>query len=129
MTTLLQQIEEMRVQVNELSNGEQKLLEGLNEALTRADHQLLHEVRQVMVEHDRRRGMILKELQALALSIGSFPGRREPIATLAPTPADPSSFLSSHAEDQFNGRGEWRHAAGDIQDELDFQLNGRAAKH
>ena len=77
MTTLLQQIEEMRVQVNELAGGEQKLLHALGDALTRADHQLLHDVRNVTAEHERRRRMVLKELQALALSIGSFPDQGE----------------------------------------------------
>ena len=78
MTTLLQQIEEMRVQVNELAGGEQKLLHALGDALTCADHQLLHDVRNVTAEHERRRRMVLKELQALALSIGSFPIRASP---------------------------------------------------
>ena len=127
MTTLLQQIEEMRVQVNELAGGEQKLLHALGDALTRADHQLLHDVRNVTAEHERRRRMVLKELQALALSIGSFPDQGEPIAALEQAPRSLSSVASSYAED--HGGGDWRQAASNVQDELGFQLNGRGSTH
>ena len=129
MTTLLQQIEEMRVQVNELAGGEQKLLQGLSDALTRADHQLLHDVRNVAAEHERRRRTILKELQALALSIGSFADQREPIMALEEAPSVQSSLMSSHLEDQIAAAGDWRQAASNVQDERDFQLNGRASTH
>ncbi len=128
MTTLLQQIEEMRVQVNELAGGEQKLLHELSDALTRADHQLLHDVRNVAAEHERRRRMILKELQALALSIGSFPDECEPVMALEEASAQPS-LMSSHLEDQIAAAGDWRQAAGNAQDELEFQLNRRASTH
>jgi hypothetical protein len=129
MTTLLQQIEEMRVQVNELAGGEQKLLHSLSDALTRADHQLLHDVRNVAAEHERRRTMILKELQALALSIGSFPVRRDSVMALEEAPSDQPSLRSSHLEDRVAAAGDWRRAASNVQDELDFQLNGRGSTH
>ena len=129
MTTLLQQIEEMRIQVNELASGEQKLLNALGDALTRADHKLLHDVRNVTVEHERRRGMILKELQTLALCIGAFPDQREPIAALEEAPRNISSFANSYTEEPIVGRGDWRQAANNIQDELEFQLNGRVPAH
>lgn len=130
MTTLLQQIEEMRVQVNELASGEQKLLNALGDALTRADHKLLQDVRNVTTEHEMRRSMILHELQTLALSIGAFPDQREPVAALEETPRNLSSFpASSYTEEQIVGRGDWRQAANNIQDELDFHLNGRVPAH
>ncbi len=129
MTTLLQQIEEMRVQVNELAGGEQKLLHALGDALTRADHQLLHDVRNVTAEHERRRRMVLKELQALALSIGSFPDQGESIAALEQAPRSLSSVATSYAEDQIVCGGDWRQAASNVQDALDFQLNRRASTH
>lgn len=129
MTTLLQQIEEMRVQVNELASGEQHLVNALGDALNRADHKLLHDVRNVTAEHEIRRGMILKELQTLAMSIGAFPEQKEPIAALEEAPRNLSAFATSHIEDQIVGRGDWRQAANNIQDELEFQLNGRVPAH
>lgn len=126
MTTLLQQIEEMRIQVNELASGEQRLLNALGDALTRADHKLLHDVRTVTAEHEARRGMILKELQTLAMRIGAFPEQREPVAALEEAPRDLSPFATTR-ENQIVGRGDWRQAANNIHDELDYQLNGRAA--
>ena len=119
----------MRVQVNELAGGEQKLLHSLSDALTCADHQLLHDVRNVTAEHERRRRMILKELQALALSIGSFPDQGESIAALEQAPRSLSSVASSYAEDQIVVGGDWRQAVSNVQDELDFQLNRRVATH
>ena len=127
MTTLQQQIEEMRVQVNELASGEQRLLNALGDALNRADHKLLHDVRNVTAEHEIRRGMILKELQGLALRIGAFPEQHEPVA-LEEAPRNLSAY-SQHAGEQIVGRGDWRQAANNIQDELDFHLNGRVPAH
>lgn len=129
MTTLLQQIEEMRVQVNELASGEQRLLNALGDALTRADHKLLHDVRNVTAEHEIRRGMILKELQTLASRVGLFPEQHEPMAALEEAPRNISPFATSHIEDQIVGRGDWRQAANNIHDELEFQLNGRVPAH
>ena len=128
MTTLLQQIEEMRIQVNELASSEHRLLNALGDALTRADHKLLHDVRNVTAEHEIRRGMILKELQALALRIGVFPEQREPMAALEEAPRNLAAF-DCPGEEQIVGRGDWRQAANNIQDELDFHLNGHAPAH
>jgi hypothetical protein len=125
MTTLLQQIEALRVQVNELAGGEEKLLKGLSDALTLADHQLLHDVRKVATEHEQRRKMILKELQALALSMGAIPVQREPAPALEQMPHERSLY----AQDQTVGSGDWRQATSKIQDELDAQLNGRTSMH
>jgi hypothetical protein len=125
MTTLLQQIEALRVQVTELAGGEQKLLDGLSDALTRADHQLLHDVRKVATEHEQRRKMILKELQALALSMGAIPVQREPAPALEQMPHERPLY----AEGQTVGSGDWRQATSKIQDELDAQLNGRTSTH
>ena len=88
MTTLLQQIEEMRLQVNELANDEHKLFRGLNDALVYADYGLVHEVRNVATDHQQRRGMILDELRVLSLRIGTVPEQHEPTAALAETSRD-----------------------------------------
>lgn len=127
MTTLLQQIEEMRIQVNELASGEQRLLNALGDALNRADNKLLQDVRNVTADHEIRRGMILKELQTLALRIGAFPEQSEPIAALEEAPRNLA--FDGPREEQIVGRGDWRQAANNIQDELDFHLNGRVPAH
>jgi hypothetical protein len=126
MTTLLQQIEEMRVHVNDLANAEQGLVKALGDALNRADQKLLHDVRSVAAEHELRRGVILQELQALASNIGLLPAPRESVAVLENAPREVSAFSIQHDDQQAIRRGDWRQAANNIQDELDFHLNGRA---
>lgn len=126
MTTLLQQIEEMRVHVNDLANAEQGLVKALGDALNRADQKLLHDVRSVAAEHELRRGVILQELQCLASNIGLLPAPRESVAVLENAPREVSAFSIQHDDQQAIRRGDWRQAANNIQDELDFHLNGRA---
>lgn len=126
MTTLLQQIEEMRVHVNDLANAEQGLVKALGDALNRADQKLLHDVRSVAVEHELRRGAILQELQSLAANIGLLPAPRESVAVLESASREVQAFPVSHDDQQAIRRGDWRQAANNIQDELDFHLNGRA---
>ena len=99
MTTLLQQIEEMRLQVNELANGEHKLFSGLNDALVYADYGLVHEVRNVATDHQLRRGMIHAELRVLSLRIGAVP---EPTTALVETSRDLFS-ASLYREEQSSG--------------------------
>ena len=125
MTTLLQQIEEMRVHVNDLANAEQGLVKALGDALNRADQKLLHDVRSVAAEHELRRGAILKELQSLASNIGLLPAPRESVTMLESSPREVPAFPIQE-EQQAIRRGDWRQAANNIQDELDFHLNGRA---
>lgn len=126
MTTLLQQIEEMRVHVNDLANAEQGLVKALGDALNRADQKLLHDVRSVAADHEIRRSVILKELQSLASNIGLLPGPRESVAVLENAPHEVSAFAVQHDDQHTIRRGDWRQAANNIQDELDFHLNGRA---
>lgn len=127
MTTLLQQIEEMRVHVNDLANAEQGLVKALGDALNRADQKLLHDVRSVAAEHELRRGAILRELQSLAANIGLLPAPRESVAVLESAPREVQAFSIQHEEEhQAIRRGDWRQAANNIQDELDYHLNGRA---
>ena len=82
MTSLIEQIEEMRVRMNDLATGEQDLVRALGEALGRADQKLLQDVRAVAQEHEQRRGVILKELQGLAQRMGALPRPRAPFAVL-----------------------------------------------
>ncbi|MFM9847060.1 MAG: hypothetical protein ACKVP3_07860 [Hyphomicrobiaceae bacterium] len=109
-----------------MANAEQGLVKALGDALNRADQKLLHDVRSVAAEHELRRGVILKELQSLASNIGLLPAPREAVAVLESTPHEVSAFSIQHDDQQAIRRGDWRQAANNIQDELDFHLNGRA---
>jgi hypothetical protein len=129
MTTLVQQIEEIRLQVNELASGEHKLLNALSDALTRSDYEIVHDVRAVAAEHERRRGLILQELQGLAICIGTLPGQRAPVAALEETQDDPFPLVSLYGEDQGISDADWRQAAGNIEEELDVQFAQRMRTH
>lgn len=125
MTSLIEQIEEMRVRMNELATGEQDLVRALGEALNRADQKLLQDVRVVAQEHEARRGVILKELQGLAQRMGALPRPRAPFAVLE----EPVHDLPTQEAPppQVFRRGDWREAAANIQEELALALGTRAA--
>ena len=124
MTTLLQQIEEMRVHVNEMTNAEQRLVQALGDALNRADQKLLHDVRNIASEHELRRSVIFKELQALAARVRVLSS--EPSVVLTSAPRELPRFPVQHDDRQASRPGNWQQPANTIQDELDFHLNGRA---
>ena len=123
MTTLIEQIEEMRIRMNQLAAAEQDLVRALGDALSHADQKLLQDVRGVAEEHEARRGVILKELQGLAARMGALPRSRRPFAALEEVPVD----LPSHEPRQPALRGgDWRQAAANIREELASHFNGRA---
>ena len=72
-TTLVEQIEEMRIHMHDVSRREQHLVNALGLALKRTDEKLLEAVRSVAVEHGLRREGIMNELHALAARMGSLP--------------------------------------------------------
>ena len=122
MTTLIQQIEEMRIRMNDLAAREQGLVRVLGDALARADQALLQDVRSIAAEHEVRRGAILNELQMLAARMCALHKPREPFAAIeeAPPPTSPETQMPVV-------RGaNWRQAAANIQDELAFHLKRRA---
>ena len=124
MTTLIEQIEEMRIRMNQLAAGEQDLVRALGDALSHADQKLLQDVRGVAEEHEARRGVILKELQSLAARMGALPRPRRPFAALEEAALD----LPAHDPPQPALRGgDWRQAAANIREELASHFNGRAA--
>jgi hypothetical protein len=125
MTSLIEQIEEMRTRMNELGAGEQDLVRALGDALTRADQKLLQDVRSVAVEHEARRGAILNELQSLAARMGALPRPpQEPYAGLMETPVNlPSREITPLAR----GAGDWRQAAANIEEVVSYHLKDRAA--
>lgn len=128
MTTLIEQIEEMRQRMNDLAAGEQDLVRALGDALGRADQKLLQDVRAVAEEHEARRGVILKELQSLAARMGALPRPRAPFAALEEQ-AQPLDLAARETAPAAFRRGDWRQAAANIHDELAIALNGRAASN
>jgi hypothetical protein len=124
MTTLIEQIEEMRRRMNELAAGEQDLVQALGEALSHADQKLLQDVRSVAEEHEARRGAILKELQSLAARMGALPRPRAPFAVLEEPTVD---LTAREASQPSYRRGDWRQAAANIHDELALAFTKRAS--
>ena len=123
MTDLIQQIEEMRIRMNELATSEQGLVRALGDALSRADQKLLQDVRSVAADHEARRGAILKELQSLSARMGALPRPRESFPALTGAPLD----LPSRDTPQPALRGgDWRQAAANIGDAVAY-LKGRAS--
>jgi hypothetical protein len=127
MTTLIQQIEEMRVRMNELASSEHGLVRALGDALSRADQKLLQEVRNLTTEHEVRRGEILNELQNLASRMGALPRPRRPVVpALEEVPIDVAVAMQEPTQPALRG-GDWRRATANIQEELAARFNGRAA--
>jgi hypothetical protein len=122
---LLQQIDEMRGKLNDISGDEKTLVKALGDALNRLDQQLLHDVRNIATDHEARREAILAELQSLAAGIGMF---RPPLEGPAASDEAPS-YVSAPAHHQSLAPGDWRQAASNIEDELDQRLNGRNSPH
>ena len=124
MTSLIQQIEEMRVRMNELATKEQDLVRALGDALTSADQKLLQDVRSVAAEHEARRSAILSELQSLSARMGALPMPRGPFPALTDAPRD----LPSRDSPQLaRGAGDWRQAAANIEDAVSYHLFNRAS--
>ena len=119
MTKLLQHIEEMRVRLSEIAGDEQTLVQALGDALSRLDQQLLRDVRSIATEHEIRREEILGELQGLAIGIGMF---RPPLG--APQATEEIGTRPATGFQQRIGPGDWRQAASNIENDIDFHANG-----
>ena len=81
-TTLVEQIEAMRIRMHEQARSEQDLINALAQALKRADEKLLEAVRNVTFEHEVRREAIMKELHALAARLRALPISMVPAESL-----------------------------------------------
>jgi len=136
MDTLIKQIEEMRVRMNNLVTEEDRLVSALGTALTGADEKLLADVRNVAAAHEARRVTILKELQMLAGRMGMLPSPRAPFTTLETVPVPELSQASGTVEtvptqeqpttEPVGRGGDWRQATANIQDYVTRQLKTRA---
>lgn len=128
MAQLSQKLAEMHRRLAENAQEEQALVRALNAALNHVDEKLLAEIRQVTAQHEVRRTVIMNELQLLASRLCALPAPvGEPVAAIADeTPAHGSA--SSHLRSG-NGPGDWRIAARNIQDDLDFYSDPPASSH
>jgi hypothetical protein len=72
-TGLTEQLEQMRIRMNDAARRESDLASELNAAIRRMDDQLLHEVRSMAAEHEARRANILHELQSFATRLNELP--------------------------------------------------------
>jgi hypothetical protein len=123
MTKLIEQIEQMRIRLSEIASNEQALIKALGDALNRLDQALLRDVRSLASEHEVRREAILGELQGLAGSIGMFR------APLHAAPEELPSYMPAHGPQQAISPGDWRRATSNIEEELEFPLNGHTPAH
>jgi hypothetical protein len=115
--TLVEQIEEMRVRMNQLARREQELVKALGQALNRADQKLLQDVRNVAIDHELRREGILRELQSLAARVGTLPSpRTTPYPELENAPYDLPHVAP--AQPPVARTGDWRQAAANLRDQL-----------
>ena len=68
------QVNQMRSRVAELAKLEGQLVSDLGSTLQHLDDLILHEVRAISAEHEARRANLLNELQSLAMKLdGSLP--------------------------------------------------------
>lgn len=132
MKSVLEQIEEMRTRLTQTNNNERTLVRSLGEALNRIDDELLHEVRMVTAQYTARRGAIMEELQTLAATIGTlpaYPHHAMPALEEATQRDLPPYEPQAMEQARVLGRGDWRQATNNIQDELDFHINGLPSRH
>lgn len=125
-------VEDILNRLSESSRNELTLIRTLADAVRRADEQVLRELRGLTMQHELRRESILEELQSLAGRLCALPARPMP-----PRPAleqQPLPESGPHrAADPVpvsNGSGaDWRKAAQNIQDDLDFTFGELPPRH
>lgn len=132
MSKLHQEIEEMRRRLEENACHEQTLVQALNEALSATDEKLINQVRQVTAQHEVRRTAILNEIQLLAARLCTFPvGRVEPMSAIGDEVV--RELEVAHSGDQANRKthapGDWRMAARNIADDIEYYLKSPGASH
>jgi hypothetical protein len=89
---LTEQLEQMRVCMNDVARREHEMAAELDTAVRSMDEQLLHKVRSIAAEHEARRTTILNELQMLAVQLSGFSQQDRHRVAIG---AAPQSLLSS----------------------------------
>ena len=130
MTGMSKTVEEMLSRLENNSKSELSLVRALAEAIRRVDDQMLHELRNLSLQHELRRESILDELQTLATRLCHLPARPTPSAIRAAIDQPALAQKRANAETvdagdaMSNGTGaDWRQAAQNIQDDLDFAFS------
>lgn len=134
MAHLSQKLAEMHRRLAENTQEEQALIRALNAALNHVDEKLLAEIRQVTSQHEARRVLIMNELQVLAGRLCAFPvTASEPMAAIEtdnhPAQINGHNGHNGHANGTTHAPGNWRIAAQNIQDDLDFYSDPPSANH
>ena len=129
MSKMIQLVEEMRARLTEIARSEQALVSALGEALSRVDQRLLQDVRLITSEHEVRRSAILLELQSLASRIGAFPAAGASVAGLEYADPAPKTLAAANDRPPMFGRGDWRKAASNVEDEFEDLFEERATSH
>lgn len=121
MAHLSEKLAELRRRLSDSAHEEQTLIRTLNTALNHVDEELLTEIRHVTAQHEARRAMILNELQILASRVCALP---LPQPEAAPAIEDESESrpvtANGHSHNGTHAPGNWRIAAQNIEDDLDF---------
>lgn len=147
------QFAEMNARLEETERREQALMQSLRDRLSAVDQKLLEDVRNIGLEHEGRRTMILTELQSLAERVGAFPAVRartpnvEPLQqtgdapslanptyvpqTAAPDPRIATQPIQAPAQKPAPARtqGDWRAAAERIRQDIESKLQSSNAQH
>jgi hypothetical protein len=89
LTKLAPHVEQARTTLAQTAEHERALVQALSAEMQRFDQTILQGIRALAAEHETRRAGILGELQALAMSIGSFQGTREAPASIPQYTGDP----------------------------------------
>lgn len=141
MAHLSQKLAEMHRRLAESTQEEQALIRALDAALNHVDEKLLSEIRQVTAHHEARRAAILTELQQLAGRLCAIPVSASEPLTAIEADAHPAQInghtngghANGHANGHQNGAthapGNWRIAAQNIQDDLDFYSDPPSSSH
>jgi len=129
MAHLSHKLAEMHRRLAETAQEEQALVRALNAALNHVDDKLLEEIRVVTTQHEARRAVIMNELQHLATRLCALPvaAGEPPMAIEAEQRAITSG--NGHAQRAPHAPGNWRIAAQNIQDDLDFFTDAPHSAH
>ena len=132
MANLSQKLAEMHRRLAENTQEEQALIRALDAALNHVDEKLLSEIRQVTAHHEARRSLIMTELQQLAGRLCSIPLRASEPLTAIETDVHQATITSQangHTNGATHAPGNWRIAAQNIQDDLDFYSDPPQSSH
>ena len=137
MTGTGKNIEGLLNRLADNSRSELELVRTLADAIRRVDDQMLREIRGLTIQHQIRRETIVGELHSLAGRLCNLPVKHVPPPTRAtieqrPNVSQPGLNDDDAATESIpsNGGGaDWRQAAKNIENELDYILNAPAPRH